>query len=72
MNGATSLPDLADWMMYGGGAAAVVGLALSVLRNRAEASSGMAQPLAVLGLFVFLAGLMIAVQQGAIDIGAAP
>lgn len=72
MDGATNLPALADWMMYGGGATAVVGIALSALRNRADASSGMAQPIAILGIVVFLIGLVMAVQQGALDIGAMP
>lgn len=72
MNGAANLPDLADWMMYGGGAVALVGLALSAFRNRAEVSPGMAQPIAILGIVVFLIGLVLAVQEGIVDIGAMP
>jgi hypothetical protein len=69
MNGATHLPALADWMMYGGGTVAVIALFLSVMRKRAEAGSGMSQTIAVLGIAVFLIGLVLAMQQGALDLG---
>jgi hypothetical protein len=69
MNGSTHLPALAEWMMYGGGAVALVALFLAAMRNRAEARSGMLQTIAVLGIVVFLIGLVLAVQQGVVDIG---
>jgi len=72
MNGANNLPDLADWMLYGGGAVAVLGLILSAVRNRTEVGAGMAQPIAILGIVVFLVGLVMVVQQGTLDIGAMP
>lgn len=68
MEGASNLPALADWLMYGGGAVAVVGILLSAFRSRADAHPGMAQPLAVLGMIVFLIGFVLAVQQGALDL----
>lgn len=67
-----NLPDLADWMMYGGGIAALVGLVMCGVKNRADASSGMAQPLVVLGIVVFVAGLVLAIQEGIVQIGGLP
>lgn len=72
MDASANLPDLADWMMYGGGIAALVGLVLSGFKNRAGASSGMAQPLAILGIAVFVLGLAIAIYQGVLEIGGMP
>jgi hypothetical protein len=72
MNEATNLPALADWMMFGGGAVAALGLVLWAVRNRAKAPSGMAPTMAVLAIVVFLIGLVMVVHQGARDIGAMP
>jgi hypothetical protein len=69
MNGSTHLPDLAEWMMYGGGGVALIALFLAAMRKRAETSSGMLQTVAVLGILIFLIGLVLAVQEGIVDIG---
>ncbi len=72
MDLSANLPALADWMMYGGGAAALAGLVLSAFTSRAGGSAGMAQPLAILGIVVFVAGLALAIHQGMLGIAALP
>ena len=72
MDGSANLPELVNWMMYGGGVAALVGLVLCAIDSRAGGSSGMAQPLAFLGIVIFVIGLGLGIYQGVLDIGGAP
>ena len=53
-----------EWLMYGGGITALVGLAVAFLGSHGGTGTGMAKPITVIGIVCFALGVLMGIYGG--------
>ena len=59
MTASAEFAIVVDWLMYGGGLLALMGLGLSFVRDRGTHAGGLAKPMAYAGIALLVLGVLL-------------
>ncbi len=64
MAASAEFATMVEWLMFGGGIIALVGLGMSFPGRHAVGVSGMSKPVAFIGIFLFALGVLLGTYGG--------
>ncbi len=64
MAASAEFATVVEWLMFGGGIIALVGLGMSILSRHPVSGSGMSKPVAFIGIFLFALGVLLGTYGG--------